>query len=264
MFFHDASLDDIFRASRECGADSLEFWLETPDFWLKGLKQDSLKDAIKLGNLSYPVSVHAPVLDLNPCSINPDIRKVSINWIERSILLAEDIGASVCTIHPGRRTARRPPSITDYQRLAFMLDSIENLAESVQVKVAIENMEPAVNALLTVPDEVMSILDGRPWLWFTYDVAHAMRLGLPIAKDFLQIRERIANIHISGCHGNKMHGPVSLDPITTCFLDTIHESGYSGGITLEINDLVLPFPPDYTEKIRILKNEISLIRKSLR
>ena len=264
MFLHDSPLGDIFRAPHCCGADSLEFWLETPDFWLKGLKLEVLMDILKENTPPSPLSVHAPVLDLNPCSINPDIREVSIRWIERSIQFTEAIGGSVCTIHPGRRTAKRPPSITDYQRLGSMLDTIRPLAESVQAKVAIENMEPAVNALLTTPDEVMGILEEYPWLWFTFDVAHAMRLGPDTAGLFLKMgRERLANIHISGINGTIIHGPVTDDQMVTSFLTQIKKSGYNGQVTLELNDLVLQDMLNYESKLKTLRNEISTLRMYL-
>ena len=127
-----------------------------------------------------PVSIHAPVLDLNPCSINPDVREVSIRWIERSIKIAENLQASVCTIHPGRRTAKRPPTITDYQRLGHMLDCIEETAKKVRVKVAIENMEPAVNALLTTPEEVMKIMMKTLALFHVF--AHASGSGRNVSS----------------------------------------------------------------------------------
>lgn len=261
MFFHDASLDQIFRAPGSTGADSLEFWLETPDFWLHGLPIGNLKECMGRYPARSPVSVHAPVLDLNPCSINPDVREVSIRWIGRSVRLAGDIGAGVCTIHPGRRTAKRPPTITDYTRLAHMLDCIEPVAGSVPVKVAIENMEPAVNALLTTPAEVMSVLEERTWLWFTLDIAHASVSGIETIAEFLDTAgKRIANIHLSGCLDRVMHHPVTRDPHIGEYLSLIQDSGFSGPLTLEINDLVLPGPMDYEEKIEFMSQEITQVR----
>ena len=264
MFFHDASLEDVFRAPALCGADTLEFWLETPDFWLKGLEMESLKNWIRAFPLPSPLSIHAPVLDLNPCSINPDVRGVSIRWIERSINLAETIGASVCTIHPGRRTAKRPPSMTDYTRLGHMLDCIEEIAAAVRVRVAIENMEPAVNALLTAPDEVSKILEERPWLWFTFDFAHAIRSGPDVAHSFLDIGQgRIANIHLSGCTNGKVHGPVSTDTEVAAFLGRVRDHSYDGQITLEFNDLVLPGTLSYQEKVSFMKQEVTGLKAHL-
>jgi len=265
MFFHDASLQDIFRTPGACGADSLEFWLETPDFWLKGLKLDELKRCAEECQTRSPLSIHAPVLDLNPCSINPDVREVSIRWIERSIDLADRLGASVCTIHPGRRTAKRPPSITDYQRLGIMLDRIEEKAETVDVQIAIENMEPLVNALLTTPDEIGKILDERSWLNFTIDFAHAINGGMGVVEDFIAIMpERIVNIHLSGGKNGKMHGPITEDARTLPFISLIRDRGYSRQITLEINDLVLPEELYYQKKVEFMRQEITWLKKVLR
>jgi sugar phosphate isomerase/epimerase len=265
MFFHDASMEDIFQAPGLCGSDTLEFWLETPDFWLNGLNIESLKNRIAMYPTKIPLSVHAPVLDLNPCSINPDVREVSIQWIIRSIYLAEQIGASICTIHPGRRTAKRPPSITDYQRLGHMLDCVEEIVDDLSVIVAIENMEPAVNALLTAPDEIMKILDERSWLCFTFDFAHAMDSGPDIVRSFVEIGEpELVNIHLSGGKNGKLHGPVSGDTKVSTFLSKIKENGYNGQVTLEINDLVLPRELSYSEKITFMAQEIAWLKKSMR
>ncbi|HOJ97594.1 MAG TPA: sugar phosphate isomerase/epimerase family protein [Methanospirillum sp.] len=262
MFFHDATLEDVFRATGASGADTLEFWLETPDFWLKGLQISDLKRWMIQYPTRAPLSIHAPVLDLNPCSINPDVREVSIRWILRSIELADRMGASVCTIHPGRRTAKRPPSITDYQRLGHMLDCIESVADEVRVKIAIENMEPAVNALLTTPEEVIKILDERSWLCFTFDFAHAAKSGPDIISSFLACgRERMVNIHLSGAGTRHMHGSIRYDQNVESFLTSLRDWGYNGQITLEINDLVLPQELSYSQKISFMNQEIAWLKK---
>jgi sugar phosphate isomerase/epimerase len=261
MFFHDASLERIIQAIRLTGADSTEFWLETPDFWLNDLDEDRLRAILKEYPAKTPLSIHAPVLDLNPCSINPDIRAASIEWISRSILLSKRLGARVCTIHPGKRTAKRPPGKVDYERINEMLDIIGPVAEESGVKVAIENMEPAVNALLTTPDEVMNLLDARPWLWFTLDIAHAAILGTDAIKAFIEkTGGRIANIHLSSGGKGGMHMMVSSDPQTRKFVEIIDQSAYDQLITLEINDLTLPSVLNYQEKVTLLRDEIKLVR----
>jgi len=264
MFFHDASIERIIQAVGLSGADSIEFWLETPDFWLNGLDEEKMRALMDLHPFNKPLSVHAPVLDLNPCSINPDIREVSIGWISRSILLAERLGARVCTIHPGKRTAKRAPGITDYLRLGQMLDFIEPVAEETKVQVAIENMGPAVNALLTLPDEIVRLLDTRPWLWFTLDVAHAQVLGDEVIQAFIDDADgRIVNIHLSSGNGKEMHRPVSSDLNDKRALEIIADSSYNGLITLEINDLTLPSPLNYHEKVDLLSGQIELVRSFL-
>lgn len=264
MFFHDASLEEIIRSSGLTGADSIEFWLETPDFWLKGLNEDYLRALLNRYPCRIPLSIHAPVLDLNPCSINPDVREVSVMWIIRSILFADRISASVCTIHPGRRTAKRPPGSADYLRLDQMLDSVEPVAEKLDIKVAIENMEPGVNSLLSHPREVRKLLESRSWLWLTLDLAHASILGTDTIQAFIdEGYNRIANIHLSSAGKRGMHQPVSYDPGSYAVLNIIKNSGYDGLITLEINDLMLNSVLNYQQKLEFITEEIMYVKNLL-
>ncbi|WP_062400490.1 TIM barrel protein [Methanogenium cariaci] len=148
MFFHEYAIDIIFDAFTDAGCDAMEFWLETPSFWLKNLPTDILLDAIHTHPAIRSVSVHAPVLDLNPCSVNPDVAEVSTHWACRAVTIAEQINACAVTIHPGRRTAKRPVSFADKERLAHYLSEVKTCAASAGISVALENMEHQVNSLL--------------------------------------------------------------------------------------------------------------------
>ena len=265
MFFHDHPLDLIFDAVERSGAGTLEFWPETPDWWLSGLPKNRLFESLASHQFSSPVSMHSPVLDLNPCSINPDVAEVSIRWIERSILLAEEIGAGVCTIHPGRRTSRRPPTETDYRRLNHMLDSIAPIAEKSKVKVSIENMEPKVNALVCTPAELFLILDERDWISCTLDVCHVSSQGVSVLSEFLDgVGSRLVNIHLSGAAGGTMHLPSYGNPWADEALGAVMNSGYDGLITLEINDLSYTRPLTYEEKISILSQDVEYVQHTWR
>jgi endonuclease IV len=87
----------------------MEFWLETPHFWLRDLP---VNEVIACRNEHPEISsltVHSPILDLNPCSINPDVAQVSVEHAVRSIAIAEQMGAHILTVHPGRgRQSARP------------------------------------------------------------------------------------------------------------------------------------------------------------
>ncbi len=264
MFFHDHPLELIFDAVGRSGADTLEFWPETPDWWLNGLSEDRLKQVAGQYPLKSPLSIHTPVLDLNPCSINPDVVEVSIRWIQYSIRLAESLGAAVCTIHPGRRTSKRPPAELDYQRLEHMLDEIAPHAKSSRVCVAIENMEPQVNALLTTPAEISRLLDDRKWLFFTLDACHVAPAGEEELNEFLSVGEgRIVNVHLSGASGKVVHLPVKGNPWAERSLHSLTDAGYDGLITLEINDLSVGDPLSAEEKVRILSEDIRVVRDHL-
>lgn len=198
MFFHEYTLEDILRSAVSAGCDSVEFWLETPVFWVNEMPKDYmsnpdtaadryLKELFGRFPQLSPITVHTPVLDLNPCSVNPDIARVSTLWARRALITAHNLGAEVLTLHPGRRTAKRQPGVYDYLKLCRFLDSIDAArkelkakaktsehsacgvananagryaGENADVAVAIENMQPAVNALLTDPGQMKYFLDG--------------------------------------------------------------------------------------------------------
>lgn len=262
MFFHDHPLPLIFDVVEMAGADTLEFWPETPDWWLSGLPADILENLVVTHPFHAPLSVHAPVLDLNPCSINPDVVEVSISWISFSIMLAESLGAGVCTIHPGRRTSKRPPTPTDLRRLNHMLDSIAPIAERSKVAVSIENMEPKINALLSTPGEIYSLLADREWLSFTLDTCHVSMQGTKVLEDFIAKADgRISNVHFSGAEGDLMHMPVYDNSWAEQSIQVLTDSGYEGLITLEINDLSIDLPMTADEKITCLSRDVSLLKE---
>ena len=107
MFFHEYPMDEGFDAVERAGLDSIEFWVETPHFWLNGHPVGELEACLRDHPGFAPVNVHSPILDLNPCSINPRVAQATLAYAAEAIELAERIGAGVVTMHPGRRTAKR-------------------------------------------------------------------------------------------------------------------------------------------------------------
>ena len=105
--------------SAQAGLDGIEYWLETPHFWLRDLPADEVIACHRAHPEISTFTVHAPVLDLNPCSINPDVAEVSVNWAARSLAMAQALGAGVLTVHPAggpqsapRAMPTRPGSTT--------------------------------------------------------------------------------------------------------------------------------------------------------
>ena len=170
MFFHEYPMDESFDAVERAGLDSLEFWVETPHFWLYGHPVGELQARLGDHPAFAPVNVHAPILDLNPCSVNPRVAQASLTYAGEAIELAGRIGAALVTVHPGRRTAKRPPSAPEYERFECLIDLLREGARNHPVRIAMENMERGVNAILSRPVEMRELLDREPWLSFTLDV----------------------------------------------------------------------------------------------
>jgi len=265
MFFHEYTCDQIFDYISESGLDSLEFWVETPHFWVRGCPEDEISGCIAGHPELSPITVHAPSLDLNPCSINPRVAEISVEYTIETIRMAERIGAAVVTVHPGRRTAKREPSAPDYKRFETYVARLEEVAEETGVKVAIENMEPRINTLLATAEDVAEVLEREPWLWLTFDMGHAMMNSPAEVGRFLDLCiERIVNVHVSALGGNgRPHHPIHDDTDALGVLADLADRGYPGLLTLEIDDMIFPAALSAEEKIVLLSRELVALKEAL-
>ncbi|NMB77538.1 MAG: sugar phosphate isomerase/epimerase, partial [Methanomicrobiales archaeon] len=206
----------------------------------------------------------APILDLNPCSINPDVAEVSIHYAVQSVALAEQMGAHVLTLHPGRRTAKRPPGEADYIRFDHYLAALRDAALKNSLKISMENMEPAINSFLCTPERVRQLLDDEPWLSFTLDVAHALVSSDETPFDYIELcHDRLANVHISRKEGPVLHKPLDRDPVMQQVMEALADCGYDGPLTLEIDDLTFSRPLPAEEKIAVLSRDRAFMQEIL-
>ncbi|MDD1653395.1 MAG: sugar phosphate isomerase/epimerase [Methanomicrobiales archaeon] len=262
MFFHEYPLDEIFDAVEAAGLDGIEFWLETPHFWLQGLPADELSEVIRSHPRIPSLQVHAPVLDLNPCSINPDVAEASRRWAVAAVELADRVGATVVTVHPGKRTAKRPPMADDYRRFERYLSVLRDAAAGRRVTVAMENVEPRLNALIATPEEARNLLDREQWLAFTLDISHALNHSPSLLSRFVETcGDRLVNVHVSRAEDGVMHLPLEDDPVICQVLRAITGGGYGGPFTLEIEDQNLAHELSLEEKIQLLAGEGAFLRR---
>lgn len=264
MFFHEYTCDEIFSFVQKAGLDALEFWLETPHFWLRDMPVGELA-ACRQRYPKIPVfNVHAPVLDLNPCSINPEVAEVSVGYAVRSVLMAEELGAGVLTVHPGRRTAKRPPGKADFTRFARYTDALRNVVMQDHLRVAMENMEMQVNSLLCTPERMREVLDDEPWLFFTLDTAHALAVSEETTLRYLDLcMDRLVNVHLSRADGLKLHRPLDRDPGIARILHALKDNSYNGSLILEIEDLTFSRALSADEKIAVLGRDRAFIQECM-
>jgi sugar phosphate isomerase/epimerase len=264
MFFHEYPIDEVFDYADEAGLDTIEFWAETPHFWLRGLPVAELCSCIRDHPCFEPVLYHAPILDLNPCSINPRVSDISVEYTIESLLAAEECGASVVTVHPGRRTAKRPPSEPDYRRFEHYLMKIRNTASGLKAKVAVENMEKKINSLFSTPESVRELLDREPWLSFTLDVSHALGEGPDVVTSYIDLcADRMVNVHLGRANDGKMHLPVEGSLEIEAVLHQLADAGYDGTISFEIEDMHFPHQLSSEEKVIFLRKQADFVRDCL-
>lgn len=179
----------------------------------------------------------------------------------RAIAIAEQINARAVTIHPGRRTAKRPVSLADKRRLAHYLSEVYTCSTSSGVLVALENMETKINSLLPTPQDLIVLLEKEPWLSFTLDIAHTFAGNTDEAAEYIEhLYNRIAVVHVSACVNDRMHCRAKDNSDVAQVLTLLAECGYTGPLILEIEDLT--FQPDLplSKKIEIIADETAWIR----
>jgi len=261
MFFHTYQSPDIFSGMQNAGLDSVEFWMETPEFWMGGAKLEELLERKKEYPSLFPIAMHAPIFDLNPCSFNERVAEVTGDYSLACIALLSELGGGVVTVHPGKRTAKRPVSHLDKERFYHYLDRLGDAAEG-NVDIALENMPPAINAHITTAKEMREVLDEYSWLWFTWDYAHAQISGDP----FSFVREcgdRMVNIHASLGRKESMHMPLKGTEEGEKLLNILQKIGYNGRITFEFEDLNYK-KLSYSEKCTIIAEEVAYYREMMK
>jgi sugar phosphate isomerase/epimerase len=264
MFFHEYTTPEIFSFVERANLDAIEFWLETPHFWLRGLPVDEVIACLREHPRISTFTVHAPVLDLNPCSLNPEVAEVSIGYAVRSIGIAEALGATLLTVHPGRRTAKRQPGTADQVRFAHYLTVLRDAAQKNEIRVAMENMEPAINSFLSTPERMRSVLDEEPWLSFTLDTSHALAGSEEIAMRYIEIcADRLVNVHISRIEGKTLHCPLDRSPVIARILTALKDHHFKGSLTLEIEDLIFNRSLSSDEKIGVLARDASFLHECM-
>jgi sugar phosphate isomerase/epimerase len=264
MFFHEYTTEEIFSYVSRAGLDGIEYWLETPHFWLRDLPADEVITAGKARPEITTLTVHTPVLDLNPCSINPDVAEVSVAWAVRSLAMAQALGGGILTVHPGRRTAKRPPGDADLARFDHYLSSLREAALRDTVTVAMENMEPAVNALICTPERMREVLDAEPWLKFTLDTAHALVTSEATVMEYIDLcGDRLVNVHLSRSAGGRLHLPLDKNPLMARILESLRDHHYRGALMLEIDDLNFLHSLTAGEKCTLLSHDLSFMRECM-
>jgi sugar phosphate isomerase/epimerase len=250
-------LCDIMDIMLKAGIESVEFWAETPFFWMA--RNDvacvsELKKAISI--MPQGCTLHAPVMDLNPSSYNDLVHEATIKETLWSIELGKNIGARIVTIHPGKRTAHRKPTNEDWRKFERYLGICLEKAKSMNVNLSLENNMPGVRSMCSDPVEMEEVLDKFPGLYFTFDIVHACINSRKTALSFIdEIGEKIINVHVGAPHNGKPHYPAHYEKKMEIVLQRLNDMGYNGDLTIEIDDKTFPAQLSREDKINELIHE---------
>ena len=257
MFLWDLDPDGIAEVVARAGLEGVELWAETPWYW-EGGRQEEQAEKIRRALRGLKITLHAPVMDLNPSSYNDLVCRATMEESLRAIDLAGFFGADLVTIHPGRRTAKRPAREAEREKLCRYLEACLEEAEEKGIPLALENLEPLPWNICAEPEEMGRFLDEFPLLRMTLDISHAVP---PISRavDFAEtLGDRIQNVHVSATRDGTRHLP-SGDGSVDEVLVALREIGYDGPLTLELDDKKFPATLSKRDKVGVLIRERSYL-----
>lgn len=251
MFLYEYSTDMIAKAVELAEYDGVEFWPETPYFWVDRAmdKLECLED--------FDNAIHVPVLDLNPVSVNQDLCDLTLKETLYSIALAAKIKANPVTVHSGKRSAAREPVWADYLSLDRYLRITSRFAKIKGVTVGLENSENKINYLCKTAGEIREFVEAYD-IMFTLDIKHALLNGG--VDEFLELFSRICNVHVSYYDESERHVQPSRGKEVGDALKELSELGYDGPLTVELDDLGIG-NMDFSKKVEILRKEGRFVEK---
>lgn len=217
--------------ARSLGFDGIELWIDH-------LRGRSAVRALRrtLDEIGIKRFVHLPFHDLNPCSINPRIRRVSLDEMKRALDTAHTLGAPQAVMHPGHASTSKGDTEGAWPYLIESVAFLDRHAEQRGLRIAIEIMEDRPKELLVRPEEVARLLSELPDLHagLCLDLAHAWTIAADGADAFIErFGRRITHIHISNVREGRIHLPLDQGTLPVTPMAEKFMAGFAGPVTLE-------------------------------
>jgi sugar phosphate isomerase/epimerase len=117
--------------------------------------------------------------------------------------------------------------------LEEIFEELTSYAKSLGVKLALENLSYASSGYgknVAELEEIFGVIDDGA-MGVTLDFCHAEATGVTISL-LEKYHKRLCNVHLS----NRAHKPFDMEtPNLNYFLTKLWENGYSGPLTMELN-----------------------------
>jgi sugar phosphate isomerase/epimerase len=212
-----------FARAAELGYDGVEVMVQT-----EPVSQDPIALAALADEYSVPVlSVHSPCLLITArvWSTDPLVK------LARSIDMAERLGAGTVVVHP--------PFVWQRAAAANFTESVAELQERTEVRIAVENMFP-------VKVRGTQVNSYRPhWnpvsaghRWFTLDLSHTATSGTDALELASQMGDRLAHLHLadgSGSSKDEHLVPGRGGQPCAQILEGMARTGFDGSVIVEIS-----------------------------
>jgi sugar phosphate isomerase/epimerase len=144
---------------------------------------------------------------------------------------AQKLLSPVLVVHSN--VSRRLPENLRHKFLEEIFEELTLYAKSLGVKLALENLSYASSGYgknIAELEEILGIIDDGT-MGITIDFCHAEATGVTISL-LEKYNKRLCNVHMS----SRAHKPFDMEtPNLNYFLTKLRENGYSGPLTMELN-----------------------------
>lgn len=198
---------------------------------LNKLKVQTLKELGK--SFPFEYTVHSPFCDINIASINPQIRKIALKIIKRSMSFAGELEAKMYIFHPGFYD---PFNLKITEKLNLQsIKTLTKYAEDLSLPIALENLPKELRSLTKVEDfeKFFDKIDENK-LWIALDVGHAYTVKQ--LNTFLErFKDRIKHIHLHNNNGSDdLHLGLDEGNIDwKSVVKRLKENGFNGFVIVE-------------------------------
>lgn len=147
-------------------------------------------------------TVHAPFVDINIASLNPELRQVMLKRLEKSMRHTRQLKGQMWVFHSGWKTGISEfyPE-ADWQMNLRSIRTLQATARKLKVEISVENTpQPFPFLLKTMQDFALFYSELSGDLGLTLDIAHAHTCNQ--ALDFIEkFKDRIVHAHVSDNDG---------------------------------------------------------------
>lgn len=242
----------------------IELWGVGPHLYQDDFTDDMVQSLhSKIQERGIEVICYTPEQCLYPINIaseEPHIRQRSINYLKRSLEIANMMEAekTLITVGQGYRDKEKEPA---WNRCVDALQMLGDYAKNMGSVIAFEHLTADTTNLCIKAEEVKQMLDqvNHPWVKPMVDVDMAARIGEG-AKDYIDIfKEDIIHVHFTdGSPGGHVALGDGVLPLES-YISDLNNIHYNGYLTLEIlsNKYVLDPESGYRKSLRWFKDFLS-------
>lgn len=192
------------------------------------------------------LSVHSAVLHVkDPIEVHQ-----AVYYGKISLECTRALNASLMTVHSN--VSKNTTKNVRQQCLKDIFEEIKPFAKKLGIKLALENLSYNSSGFgknLEEMEEILSIIDSDEELGITFDFCHALETGV-VDEVVDKYCKKICNVHMA----NKAHKPfIEATPELTALLSNLHNCGYEGPITLELDSRT---PIEEIEKTKVLFEQL--------